>query len=487
MQGVISDMIRTGDERVEQHFCMAMNLVWFRNDLRTEDNPALWHACQDRRAVVGLFILTPEQWRSHDMAGCRVEFLLSTLKVLRQNLTKIGIPLQVIRGDTFANVADQILNFCQKQSVGKVFWNNEYPVDEVVRDRSVEVLLSARGIDVARYHDRVLLPPDCILTQQDQPYKVFTPFKNKLLSQLDQGWPDLFPVPETTGKTSIELNEIPGKLSGFNSQVDLSRWPAGEMHARERLESFLCDGIENYLYNRDFPAIGGTSSLSPYLAVGSLSPRQCLLAALSGPQSGGVDAWINELVWRDFYQYIAWHFPRVCKHKPFNLATESVAWRDDAAAFEAWTEGNTGVPLVDAGMRQLRQTGWMHNRARMVTAMFLSKNLLLDWRHGEKFFMNHLVDGDFTANNGGWQWSASTGTDAAPYFRVFNPFSQARKFDPQASYIKSHVPELRGLDAADINNPVRLQKAKPREYPEMIVDLKSSRELAISAFRERGD
>ena len=462
---------------------MGMNLMWYRNDLRVADNPALWHAAEEGRPVIALFIITPDQWASHDMAACRARFVLASLETLREDLAALGIPLQVLRGSGFDRVPRQLADFCRKHGVDGVFWNNEYPFDEVERDRAVEQALANDGVKVRRFHDRVLVPPDKILTQQGEPYKVFTPFKRNLLARLEEGLPDLLPPPKKQRRPGLDLNDIPARLAGFRSHIALDLWPAGENEAHKRLERFVDDALDRYGEQRDFPAVEGTSLLSPYLAVGNLSPQQCLLAALPVRRRKGADTWIGEIVWRDFYQYIAWHFPRVCKCRPFDPATEAVPWRNSDGDFHAWKTGATGVPLVDAGMRQLRHTGWMHNRVRMVTAMFLSKNLLLDWRLGERFFMNHLIDGDVCSNNGGWQWSASTGTDAAPYFRVFNPFTQGERFDPEAAYIKRWVPELETLDAVDIHKPARLRQAKPEGYPDVIVDLKGSRERAINAFK----
>ena len=462
---------------------MTTTLVWFRNDLRTVDNPALWHACEHGDRVAALFIFTPGQWRSHQMSGCRAEFVRGAVAALREDLQALGVPLQVIEGDSFEQVPQQVAELCRQHGVDKVFWNREYPWDEVQRDEAVAERLAQDGVAVESFHDRILLPPDAVLTQQGEPYKVFTPFKKNLLARLEVGLPDLLPLPGRQRGVEMTLNPLPSRVAGFTAHVDADLWPAGEAEAQRRLEAFVGGGLDDYREQRDFPAVAGTSSLSPYLAVGNLSPQQCLLAAMALSGSDGARTWVSEIIWRDFYQYIAFHFPRVCKHRPFNLDTERVQWRRSESDFDAWCQGRTGVPLVDAGMRQLQATGWMHNRVRMVVAMFLSKNLLLDWRLGEAFFMEHLIDGDFSANNGGWQWSASTGTDAAPYFRVFNPMTQGERFDPDGDYIKTHVPELRALDTADLHKPQRLAKYKPEEYPDMIVDLKASRERAIAAFK----
>jgi len=459
-----------------------MNLVWFRNDLRLTDNPALWHAT-DQGPSAGIFYLTPGQWQSHRMAGCRVDFILRSLKTLRAELAALGIPLLVRQLDSFADIPGDLLALCRKAAVRQVFWNHEYPLDEVVRDRAVAQALEGENIGVKRFHDRVIAAPGAVVKDDGEAYRVFTPFKKTWLRLLDQGLPELFPAPAPQAPLELETGVIPDRLAGFDTTVDAGLWPAGEAEAQGRLNTFINTALDHYHRDRDLPAVAGTSSLSPYLAIGSISPQQCLLAALAGPRGQGADTWIGELIWRDFYQHIVWHYPRVCRHLPFKEETDRVPWRDDRADLEAWQRGQTGVPLVDAGMRQLQRTGWMHNRVRMVVAMFLSKNLLLDWRLGEGYFMANLIDGDFPANNGGWQWSASTGTDAVPYFRIFNPFTQGQRFDPEARYIKEFVPELRGLAAADIHRPAHLAKLKPPGYGAPLVDLSRSRELALAAFR----
>ena len=294
----------------------------------------------------------------------------------------------------------------------------------------------------------------------------------------------------------------PGRLSGLsglpphpagigNAASGLRRlWPAGEAAAQRRLAEFADTALGRYDSQRDFPALPGTSQLSPYLATGVLSPRQCLHAALAANggefASGntGAVSWINELLWREFYKHVLVGYPRVSMGRAFRAETEALAWRDAPADLEAWQQGRTGIPIVDAAMRQLLATGWMHNRLRMIVAMFLTKNLLIDWRAGERWFMQHLIDGDLAANNGGWQWSASTGTDAVPYFRLFNPLSQSKRFDPDGRFIRQWVPELAGLDARDIHHPAALGGPfGVPGYPAPIVDLPRSRERALAAFR----
>jgi deoxyribodipyrimidine photo-lyase len=270
--------------------------------------------------------------------------------------------------------------------------------------------------------------------------------------------------------------------------VDGRQWPAGENAASDHLERFLRFRGRHYQRQRDFPNVRGTSELSPYLALGMISYRQCLQAVMSendghlADGDAGLTTWVNELIWREFYQHVAVGFPQVCRYQPFQEHTRDLAWRDDDEGFAAWCEGRTGYPIVDAAMRQLVTTGWMHNRLRMVTAMFLSKHLLIDWRRGEAFFMHHLVDGEFCANNGGWQWAASTGTDAAPYFRIFNPTTQSTRFDPEGAFIAHWLPELASLPAKARHAPPQ-DMLNPVDYPSPIVDHKAARQRALDAFK----
>jgi len=269
----------------------------------------------------------------------------------------------------------------------------------------------------------------------------------------------------------------------------LTEWPVGESYALSLLDQFIKDHVTDYKTARDFPAQSGTSQLSAYLNIGIISIRQCIQALLRQQhgdfliESEGQQTWLDELLWREFYQHILFDFPQVSKHQPFKASTQKITWNDDPSGLERWQQGRTGIPIVDAGMRQLLATGWMHNRVRMICAMFLSKNLLIDWRKGEQWFMQQLIDGDLAANNGGWQWCASTGTDAAPYFRIFNPISQSQKFDENGDYIRHWVPELAHLDAKTIHEPYAKNAIKHLDYPRPMVDLKTSRAKAIEVFK----
>ncbi len=460
-------------------------LVWFRSDLRVDDNTALHRACAAHARVAAVFYATPAQWRDHDMGAVRGDFLWRNLAALRDALAALGIALQVRSVDRFADVGADLAALVTRLGAEAVHANREYPVDEVARDVAVERALRAAGIDFQLHHDATLLPPGAVLTRQRQPFRVFTPFKRALFELVGDSPLQCLPAPRRREPWLAPVELPPAPFSP--GAVPAALWPAGEESARERLSLFIDDGIVDYRRLRDLPAVDGTSRLSPYLALGVISIRRCVEAALAvngGQWAGGddgVDSWIGELVWREFYLHVLAHFPQVSRHRAFRPETERVRWLDDDAAFARWAEGRTGFPLVDAAMRQLTTTGWMHNRLRMVTAMFLSKYLLLDWRRGERFFMQHLVDGDLAANNGGWQWSASTGTDAAPYFRVLSPLRQAERFDPDGEFTKRFLPELRGVDAK-----LLLQPGHPAllaaGYPAPMLDLKTARERALAAF-----
>lgn len=322
-------------------------------------------------------------------------------------------------------------------------------------------------------------------------YTVYTPFKKACWAHFNEhgGW-EVLPEPASQKKSGVSDDTAPDAAEGFGaSGVDPGLWPGGEAAAHERLTRFVGERIGAYKDARDFPDRDGTSAISPYLSLGVLSPRQCVVPALArnrGRIDGGnegIVTWIQELLWREFYRHVMVAFPRVCKHRAFRPGFERVAWRDDPAGLEAWKNGRTGYPIVDAAMRCLKRTGWMHNRLRMIVAMFLTKHLLIDWREGERHFMRHLVDGDLASNNGGWQWSASTGTDAQPYFRIFNPVSQSRKFDPDGSFIRRWLPELASLDDALIHEPwVSPLAASSIDYPGPIVDQSAGRKRALAAF-----
>ncbi|MBS1714130.1 MAG: deoxyribodipyrimidine photo-lyase [Armatimonadetes bacterium] len=470
-------------------------LVWFRSDLRTHDNTALARSAEAADdGTVALYVVSPGDWKRHDVAACRVEFILRTLKVLSESLGDKNVPLLVRTAPTPGDVPRTVLDACREAGCDRVAFNREYEVDEAARDDETVRLTREAGIGVRSYDDQVCLPPDSVKTGEGKFYSVFTPYRKAWVTEWTaQGGVPVLPAPSRQKALRLRPDPVPEEVEGFRSRVPSELWPAGERAALEKLDTFARERLQDYKADRDVPSKPGTSGLSPYLAVGALSPRQCVQAAHGGydptdPFEGlgpGAATWVSEIVWREFYTHVLVGFPRVCKGRAFQAASEAVEWSYDEAAFRAWCEGRTGVPIVDAAMRQLLATGWMHNRLRMVTAMFLTKNLLVDWRWGETFFMEHLIDGSFASNNGGWQWSASTGTDAAPYFRIFNPVSQGRKFDPDGTFVKEWVPELRHLDGPDVHEPwAHASLFEESDYPSPIVDLGASRLRAIAAFEK---
>jgi deoxyribodipyrimidine photo-lyase len=467
-------------------------LVWFRADLRTLDNAAL-SAARARGSVVGVFTITPEQWREHDWACVKVEFILRTLDALSRELAKFNIPLLIETAPSFQQVPALLASLAQRHSCDALHFNKEYEVNERVRDERVTAACLDAGVQVRAFTDQVLVEPGEVRTGDDRFYTVFSPFKRSLYKVLERSGVELFPGPRRQADTGIAASPVPENVPGFRSSVDPSLWPAGEHEASRRLAAFVRDRIRPYKKMRDYPGIDGTSALSPYLCVGAISPRQCVRAALDANQGRydagdeGIVHWISEVAWREFYKHILIGFPRVCKHRPFRVETSRIRWNDHPEHFAAWCEGRTGMPIVDAAMRSLVATGWMHNRLRMVVAMYLTKDLFLDWRLGERFFMQNLVDGDLGPNNGGWQWSASTGTDAAPYFRIFNPVSQSRKFDSDGEFIRRWVPELRELDGGEdgpIHDPSEMPSLLRRtiQYPAPLVQREIVLERVKAAF-----
>lgn len=477
-------------------------LIWFRNDLRIDDNTALYNALRHasdnntQQRVAAVFFATPDQWREHAMAPVKAEFLWRNLACLRDALARCHIPLHVRVVPRFSDIAVDLLALCAELKVDAVFSNREYAINEVRRDETIAEQLSANDIRWNCYDDATLLPPGSLSTKQGQPFKVFTPFKRALIDLIGDSKLHCLSVEKMLGN-KLSVDKKSGsrckspQLPAYpyeSSAIPAKYWPAGEQEAAARLSQFVESAIDNYQTLRDIPAEDGTSRLSPYLSLGVISIRRCVEAALavnSGQWQGGsegVATWLSELIWREFYLHVLAQFPRLSMNLPMRADTERVPWRNDARDFSAWCEARTGYPLVDAAMRQLVQTGWMHNRLRMVCAMFLSKYLLLDWRSGEDFFMRHLIDGDLAANNGGWQWSASTGTDAVPYFRLLSPIRQMERFDADARFCQQYLPELAALDAKILLQPGHPELLKAG-YPPPLVDLKFARERALQAWK----
>jgi deoxyribodipyrimidine photo-lyase len=469
-------------------------LCWFRTDLRIEDQPALTAATQADQTIA-LFIVTPGQWRAHGDAPAKVDFWLRALHGLQRELDALNIPLRWIQVDTWDEVPAALLEFCQNHQINQVHCNREYGINERRRDRACYALLKEHEIDMTGHHGNTLLIPGTVKTGADQYYRVFTPFAKTCRERLRKAPYRLCSAPKKQASTGLPENDaLPDSMPGWETPAPEIRqeWPASSEAAHLQLTDFAQSRMSRYQTDRDFPAVTGTSKLSPYLASGIVSAGQCLQAALQQNQGEsdtgdrGITTWINEILWREFYQHLIFGFPILSMHQPLRAETQAVQWRHAPDDFKAWCEARTGVPIVDAAMRQLLATGWMHNRLRMVVAMYLTKNLLIDWRMGEAFFMQHLIDGELAANNGGWQWSASTGADSAPYFRVFNPVSQSEKFDPAGRFIRHWLPELASLSDRDIHDPSPISR-RALNYPAQLVDLKSSRVRAIEAFSSLRD
>ena len=472
-------------------------LIWFRQDLRVRDHAALWHACQQGPSI-GLVILSPEQWKQHDDAPIKINFYLRQLKELQKELAALHIPLVIQVIPNWKDIAKFISDFSQKYNIENVYANIEMGVNELKRDKTVQDSLNKGSKELFLFHDRTIFPLRSIRNKSEQPYQVFSAFKKACYAKLDtSGLPQCYPLPHKQKKISstfldeknTDLSEIEKLFYSSISKEQQDLWPVGESYALEQLDEFIKDSVSHYKVERDFPHVEGSSKLSPYLNIGILSIRQCLQALFRAQHGNfhlvdeGQQTWLDELIWREFYQHILFDFPYVSKHLPFKKDTQKIKWNHNPEHLKAWQTGQTGIPIVDAGMRQLLETGWMHNRVRMITAMFLCKNLLIDWRIGEQWFMQHLIDGDLAANNGGWQWCASTGTDAVPYFRIFNPVSQSQKFDPNGDYIRKWVKELAHLDNKSIHEPYLSKTSLRLNYPKPIVDLKESRIKAIETFK----
>jgi deoxyribodipyrimidine photo-lyase len=440
-------------------------LVWFRNDLRVADNPALFDACLEAdEDVIAVYLVAAEQHREHGEGDRRLGFLRQNLESLSASLAELHIPLWVASAPRFDNATDALLAIARSTSARALYFNAEYPLNEARRDQSVQRACAASGLACHVRHGDVILPPGAVLKDDDEPYRVFTPFKRRWHQRCSR--PERMPLPVPAPRSAPPVVSVPAPepLDDLPQMPEDPDWPAGEATARQRLDGFLEARIHRYESDRDYPGRSGTSRLSPYLAMGVLSARDAFYQA---EQTGAAAAsWLNELIWREFYRHIVSLYPHVSRGDSFRRELDSLPWRHDPEGLAAWKAGQTGYPLVDAGMRELAETGFMHNRVRMITAMFLTKHLLVHWREGEWHFMQHLRDGDFASNNGGWQWSASTGTDAAPYFRVFNPESQAKKFDKNNDYIRRYVPEL--------GTP---------SYPAPIVEHSSARQRALAFFK----
>lgn len=427
-----------------------MQLLWLRKDLRIHDNPALFYACQ-RGPVTAVYFVTPKLWQAHNLAPIQADFIEANLNTLRQSLAQLGIALIIEEVDDFAAIPARLKVLSEHYRVQHIHANSEVEINEIKRDQAV----LDSGLPLLLYQGDCLLDPGTVQTKQGTMYKVFTPFRNAWMAQVKQR--DITPLapPAPVGPA---LQATPVAVN--YAKVSSAAFPGSEENARQLLSDFIDRNIADYGQQRDIPCLDATSHLSPYLAQGVLSVKSCVYRVLQDfpyaldDKASGAFIWINELVWREFYRHLMVANPALCMSKNYNPLADAIVWDNDPEYFERWCQGRTGYGLVDAAMRQLNNTGWMHNRLRMVTASFLTKHLLIDWRWGEAYFMRHLIDGDLASNNGGWQWAASTGCDAQPYFRIFNPIMQSQRFDPKGSFIRKYVQELSDYDEKRIHFPV---------------------------------
>ncbi len=462
---------------------------WIRRDLRLEDNQALAEALAQGGPVIPLFVLDPRLLDSPYRSEKRTGFMAAGLCALDEALRRRGSALVVRRGDPL-EVLQQVL---AETGADAIF--AEADVSPYARSRDARI---GQALPLQFTAGLAAQPVEAVRKSDGQPYTVFTPFSRAWLSLPAPGQP--LPAPEHLPAfserqlASLPLDALPDlPFTGEPARL----FPPGEAEAQRRLADFLDSTIYGYHAERNRMDLEGTSGLSPYLRFGMLSARQAAWAARAAIERApdalarqGASTWLNELIWREFYLAILYHFPHV-RRMAFRPTMRGVRWRNNPAHFAAWCDGRTGYPVVDAAMRQLNQTGWMHNRARMITASFLTKDLLVDWRWGERYFMQRLLDGDPASNNGGWQWTAGTGTDAAPYFRIFHPVLQGQKFDPQGSYVRRWVPELARVPDEFIHEPWKMPEEIQRqagcviskEYPGPIVDHAVSRQAALEAYK----
>ncbi len=474
---------------------MSTTLLWLRQDLRLIDNPALEAACNSER-LVPVYIHDPhlnDQWPPGVASSW---WLHHSLVALDRDLRQMGSRLVLRTGPT-NDVLRDLVKAC---NVTRICWNRRYEPSLTNADRTLKTVLQAGGVEVQSFNANLLFEPWEIRrkagTKLPAPYKVFTAYWRACLRSglpgVQQACPGKLPA---LPKGIVNLHpEGLGLLPSIRWDAGLQEcWQPGEKGALARLERFLGDAVLAYADARDRPAIAGTSALSPHLHFGELGPRQIVQAlhrlreqGAPGAKTGAVETFEREIGWREFAHHLLFYFPHT-DQKPLNTRFNSFPWRDQYANdLAAWQQGKTGIPLVDAGMRELWHTGWMHNRVRMVVASFLTKNLLIPWQEGAAWFWDTLVDADLANNTLGWQWVAGCGADAAPYFRIFNPVLQGEKFDPEGAYVRRWVPELNGLPARYIHKPWAAPQSLQvacAAYPPPIVDLKASRERALAAYR----
>jgi len=468
----------------------APTIVWFRRDLRLTDNPALSAAAARGRPVIPVFVLDDDDAGAWAPGGASRWWLHHSLDALAKSLQARGSRLVLRRGP----VAEAIEHLVAETGADAVYWNRRYEPWATKRDEAIKSGLQQRGSEVRSFNAALLQEPWNVRTGAGGPYKVFTPFWKALRAQIDVDTPRPAPerLPTAAGLPAGDhlddwalTPSRPDWASGLRAA-----WVPGEAAALQRLDGFLDDSVRHYAGQRDIPGVPGTSRLSPHLHFGEIGPRQVWHAAAIRQEGGDADKFLSELGWREFSYHLLFHFPDL-PERPLRSEFQDFDWADDPQGLAAWQRGRTGYPIVDAGLRELWETGWMHNRVRMVVASFLIKDLLLPWQAGAAWFWDTLVDADLASNSASWQWVAGCGADAAPFFRVFNPSLQGTRFDPDGAYVRRWVPELARLPDTAIHTPWR---ARPldlvdagirlgRDYPEPMVDHGMARERALSTFK----
>lgn len=466
---------------------MKTAIWWIRRDLRLTDNATLHAALAAADQIIPLFVVDPNLLASPYMADKRLAFLFHSLRAMSQALQSCGSNLIVRHGQPAA-VLSQVMDSGQAEAI---FAEEDFSPYARQRDQAI-----AQQLPLTLVSGLTVCHPEQVLKDDQTPYTVFTPYSRRWKSYPLPRARDILAAPRRIHTPSGLVSEA---IPNHPVHADDSLFPASEREAQTRLQRFAQRSpIGQYADQRNQPAVQGTSQLSPYFRFGLLSARQAVVAALTAKgqatteaEAKGSETWLTELIWREFYLAILYHFPHV-RQGSFRPEYDRIVWANDPVQFDAWCAGQTGYPIVDAAMRQLSTIGWMHNRARMITASFLVKDLLIDWRWGEKWFMQTLIDGDPAANNGGWQWTAGTGTDAAPYFRIFNPVLQSEKFDPDGDYLRQWLPELRHLPKKSIHAPWKLKLADQKKfgcllgqhYPHPIVDHAVARKRTLEAYKK---
>ena len=455
-------------------------LFWHRRDLRITDNLGLAAARKQTPKVVGIFCLDRDILRRDDIAPARMKYMIGCLQELAQRYAAAGSQLLITQGKP----SQAIPQLASALKARAVYWNLDVEPYSQKRDREVTIALKEKGIPIQNFWDQLLHPPGAILTKSEQPYKVYTPFwrnwsqqSKPNLSQIPNSLEGLTPTEIATAQQTHVIKLPTAEDLGYNWENPLLLSP-GETTAQERLEAFCDSAIYQYDEQRNFPFNEGTSQLSAALKFGAISIRtiwQATIKALENCRSeearNNIITWQKELAWREFYQHCLYFFPEL-EQGAYRPAFKNFPWENNPEYFQAWCQGKTGYPIVDAAMRQLNETAWMHNRCRMIVASFLTKDLIIDWRWGEKYFMQTLFDGDLAANNGGWQWSASSGMDPKP-LRIFNPASQAQKFDSEAEYIRQWLPEISSIDTEYLVTGKIPDLERYRcNYPQPIIDHK---------------